>query len=68
MRGKLVMTSGTSSGRIRTIIGAPVNHHRGINEPITFDHTNESPDCTGGIVLLRSQKPHPFLDVVHNKF
>lgn len=41
------------SGRIKTTIGTPVNHHLGIDKPITFDHTNESPGCSGGVVLLK---------------
>lgn len=63
--GKLVMTSVTSVvNRIRTIMSTPVNHHLGINKHFAFDHTNESPDCTGGIVLLKRLL---FLDVIHNK-
>lgn len=42
----------------------PVNHHLGINKPFAFDCTSESPDCTGGTVLLKRLL---FLDVIHNK-
>lgn len=41
-----------------------VNHHLGKNKPFTFDHINDSPDCTGGIVLLKRLL---FLDVIHSK-
>lgn len=52
--GKLVATSVSSVVTIRTIMRTLVNHYLGINKPFTFDYTSESPDCTEGIILLKS--------------